>query len=321
MPEATDSSHLSDVSTELMIEQYGGVVEVQFFKSSGLREMIDVIPVVGTDTITNNRVGRTVLQKLVPGVRPTANPTGFGKVSVTVDTVIIARDARSKLNDFQTHFSAREKLGQDHGKELAKDFDQSLIIQAIHGSHQAAPTGLNGSIGAGKSIGLLAANDEEDPDKVVDAIKDILVEMEDEEIPTEELVILVRPSTFKVLKENDKLMSRDFAAGNGDYAKGLIYEIDGARVIKTTRIPTAAITGHKLSNAANGSAYDLTAEDADAIAVIMHPKSLLVGETIPLTSDVHYDKIDLTWYIDSYMAYGVNVNRPDVCGTVNKYRA
>lgn len=321
MPEPTDSSHLSDVSTELMIEQYGGAVETQFFKDSGLRSLVNVIPVMGTDTITNNRVGRTKLQKLVPGVRPTANPTGFGKVSVTVDTIIIARDARSKLNEFQAHFSAREELGQDHGKELARYFDQSLIIQAIHGSHQAAPTGLNGSIGAGKSIELLAANDEEDPDKVVDAIKTILVEMENEEVDTKDLVVLVSPSTFKVLKENNKLMSIDFSTGNGDYAEGTIYRIDGARIIKTTRIPTAAITGHELSNAGNNNAYDLTAEDADAIAVIMHPKSLLVGETIPLTSNVHYNQDELVWYIDSYMAYGVNVNRPDVCGTVNKYRA
>lgn len=317
----TDSSHLSDVSVDLMLEEYGGEVESQFAKSSIMRQFYRIRPVRGTDTITNNRVGRTELQALVPGVRPEANATNFGKVSLTVDTVILARDNRSMLNEFQTHFDSRMELARDHGKEIGKFFDEAFIIQAIKGSHQAAPSGLNGAFGAGKNVELAAAGDELDPDLLADAIQDIIVEMEEEDIPVDELVVLVRPTQFQVLLNNDKLMSRDFAAGNGDYAKGIIYEINGARIVKTARIPTAAITGHKLSNAGNSNAYDLTAEEADAVAVILHPKSLLAGETIPLTSDIWFNREEKQWFIDSFLAFGVTVNRPDVCGTVNKYRA
>lgn len=320
MPIPSDSSHLSDVDTSLMLDEYGGEVESQFAKSSIMREYAKVKPVRGTDTVVNNRVGRTQLQALVPGVRPDATATAFGRVALTVDTVILARDNRSMLNEFQTHFDARMELAQDHGKEIGKFFDEAFIIQAIKGSHQSAPSGLNSAIGAGKAVELLAGGDELDADKVASAIQDILVDMEEEDIETAELVCLVRPATYKVLKDNDKLMSRDFAAGNGDYAKGIIYEIDGVRIIKTARIPTAAITGHKLSNANNSNAYDLTAAQADAIAVIMHPKSLLAGETIPLTSDIWFNREEKQWFIDSFLAFGVTVNRPDVCGTVNKYR-
>ena len=317
----TDSSHLSDVDTDLILDEYGGEVESQFAKSSIMREFAKVRKVMGTDTVVNNRVGRTQLQAITPGVRPNANATGFGKVALTIDTVILARDNRSMLNELQIHFDARMELGQDHGKEIGKFFDEAFIIQCIKGSHQAAPTGLNSAIGAGKAVELLAANDELDADKLAGAIQDIIVDMEEEDIPAEELVVFVRPSQYKVLKDNDKLLSRDYAAGNGDYAKGLIYEIEGARIVKTARIPTAAITGHKLSNANNGNAYDLTAEEADAVVVIMHPKSLLAGETIPLTSDIWFNREEKQWFIDSFLAFGVTVNRPDVCGTVNKYRA
>ena len=54
-------------------------------------------------------------------------------------------------------------------------------------------------------------------------------------------------------------------------------------------------------------------------AVIMHPKSLLAAEAIPLTSDIWYDKDKLSWFIDSYLSYSVAVNRPDVCGGVFAY--
>jgi len=316
-----DSTHLSDVSTDLLIDEYGGEVESQFAKSAIMRQYVKVRPVRGTDTIVNNRVGRTQLQALVPGVRPEPTVTGFGKVQLVVDTVILARDNRSMLNEFQTHFDARMELAQDHGKELGKFFDQAFIIQAIKGAKQTAPTGLNSAIGAGKNLEFASAGDELDPDKLYAKIAAIITSMEEEDIDVAELLVFVRPTQFEVLKNNNKLMSRDYSSGNGDFAKGLIYEINGARIVKTARIPTAAITGHKLSNAGNSNAYDMTAEEADAVAVILHPKSLFAGETIPMTSDIWFNREEKQWFIDSFIAFGVTVNRPDVCGTVNKYRA
>ena len=312
-----DSSHLSDVDKALMLDEYGGEVESQFAAASFMRMYVPVRPVRGTDTIVNNRVGKTQLQALVPGVRPDASATQFGKVALTVDTVIIARDNRSMLNELQIHFDARMELAKDHGKELGKFFDEAFIIQAIKGSTQAAPTDVD-SIGAGKNTTLTAALDELDPDKLYAAIAGIIVEMEEEDIDVGELIVFVRPKQFEVLKNNNKLLSRDYAAGNGDFAKGIIYEINGARIVKTARIPTSAIIGHKLSNAGNGQAYDVSATEAKSVAVILHGKALLAGETIPLTSDIWYNKEEKQWFIDSFLAFGVTINRPDVCGAVFK---
>lgn len=313
--------NLSDLDRDLMIEQYGGEVESQFKAASIMRSYAKIRPVRGTDTITNNRVGRTTLKKLTPGVRPDADSTPFGRVQLVVDTVVLARDTRSMLNDFQTHFDARMELAADHGKEIGFFFDQAFIIMAIKGSGQSAPvlgdgTAAKQSIGAGKRVTLASAGDEDDPDKLAAAIKSIIVDMEEDEIPVSELVVMVRPTKFETLLNNNKLLSRDFAAGNGDYAKGLIYEINGARIVKTARIPEAAITGHFLSNAANSNAYDVSTTEAKAVAVILHPKSLLAGETIPLTSDVWFNREEKMWFIDSFLSFGVTVNRPDVCGAV-----
>lgn len=318
-----DSTHLSDVDVSLLLDEYGGEVESQFAKSSYMRQYAKVRTVRNTDTIVNNRVGRTKIGKLVPGVRPDAQVTAFGKVSLTVDTVVIARDNRSMLNELQTHFDARMELAQDHGKELGKFFDQAFIIQTIKGSLASAPTGaggasLNGAFGAGKDVTLDNAGDELDPDKLYAAIATVITDMEEEDIDVEELVVFTRPTYYQVLLQNDKLMSRDFSAPNGDYARGKIMTINDARIVKTARVPNAAITGHLLSNEANSAAYDVSASEAKAVAVIMHPKSLLAGETIPLTSDIWFDKKEKQWFIDSFLAFAVTVSRADVCGAVFK---
>lgn len=312
--------NLSDVERGLMIEEYGGAVESQFAKASIMRQYAPIRPVRGTDTITNNRVGKTALKKLVPGVRPPADPTPFGKVSLTVDTVVIARDTRSMLNEFQIHFDARAELGKDHGKQLGKFFDQAFIIMGIKGALTAAPdfgmTPDRNSIGAGKYIDLQNPGDEDDPDILATAISDILTEMEEEEIPVEESLVFVRPTQYKTLLNNNKLISSEFSPGNGDYAKMKIERIDDTRIVKTARIPRAVDDDHFLSNPTNGYAYNVTEKMARAVAVIIHPKSFLAGETIPLTSDVYFDKVEKTWFIDSWLAFGVTVNRPDVCGAV-----
>lgn len=314
---------LSDVDAALMIDEYGGEVESQFKKSSIMRQYVKIRPVRGTDTIVNNRVGRTSLKALVPGVRPPADSTPFGKVQLTVDTVVLARDTRSMLNEFQTHFDARMELAQDHGKEIGYFFDQAFIIQGIKGALAAAPVLGDGtpskqSIGAGKNKTLAAAGDELDPDKLEAAITSIITDMEEEEIPVEELVVFVRPKTYKVLSNSNKLLNRDYTSGNGDFAKMRIDEIGGARIVKTARIPQSPITEHFLSNAGNGYAYDVSAQEAKCVAVILHPKSLMAGETIPLTSDMWFSREEKTWFIDSFLAFGVTVNRPDVCGAVFK---
>lgn len=314
---------LSDVPTSLLIEEYGGEVESQFAKDSIMRQYVKIRPVRGTDTIVNNRVGKTTLKKLTPGVRPPADNTPFGRVALTVDTVVLARDNRSMLNEFQTHFDARQELAQDHGKQIGKFFDEAFLIMAIKGALASAPVLGDGdptkqSIGAGKNIILDNAGDENDPDILYQAIVDILVQMEEEEIPTEEIVVFVRPTRFQTLLNNNKLLSSEFSSENGDFAKGQIFTIGGARIVKTARIPQTEIEGHFLSNAQNSYAYDVTGIQADAVAVLLHPKSLMAGETIPLSSDVYFDKIEKQWFIDSWLSFGVTINRPDCCGAVFK---
>jgi hypothetical protein len=311
----TDSLHLSDQSRVEMIEQYGGVVDGQITKSSMMRRFYKLAPVRGTDTLINRRIGRTTLKSLTPGVRPDAAPTPFGRVSLTVDTVVLARDNRSMLNEFQTDFNARKELGEDHGKEIAKFFDQAFLIQGVKSSLLPAPAGLNGAIGAGKVAKMAAANDELDPNKLYAKIAAILTQMEEEDIDINECAVFVRPTYYDILLSNDKLVNGDFSSA-GDFADGKFKGIKGCPVISTARMPKAAISGHLLSNADNNNAYDVSADEAKVVATVLHPKSLLSGETIPLTSDVFFSKEEKQWFIDSFLAFGVSNRRPDLCGSV-----
>ena len=309
-----DSSHLSDQQKADHIDQYTAKVESQFVKSSMMRSFVNVRSVTGTDTIFNRLAGRTKLKTVQAGVRPAADATGFGRSSLTIDTIVLARDNQSLLNDFHADFAVRTELGMDHGKELGKLYDESLLIASIKGAAASAPTatpvGLNGAFEGGETILLGSAGDEDDPDALYTAISSGIVEMDLRDMETNECVIFVNPTQHDVLLNNDKLISRDFSMDNGDFSNGTFKTIKGVPVVMTNRLPTAANSAHELSTAANGNFYNTTAAEARTSALIMHPSALLVGETIPLTSKVYYSDVELQWFIDSYIAFGASVNLP-----------
>jgi len=316
----SDSGHLSDQDRADMIEHFAGTVDSQFAKRSMMRQFVPVKNITGTDTAIVRRAGKTDLTAITPGVRPETTNVNFSRAAVTVDTVIIARQNQSLLNEFQADFNVRAQLAMDHGKELGKFFDEAFLIQAIKAAGQTvgATPDLNGAFGDGKVEQLAAAGDELDPDLLYARIAAIITRMQEEDIDTEECAVFVRPTEFDVLLNHDKLIDRDFSMDNGDFADGRLATIKGSPIMQTARVPQTAVTGHPLSNAGNGNAYDLTAAEANVAAVVMHPMSLLAGETVPLTSDIFWDKTEKQWFIDSYMAFGVSNRREDLCGVVRK---
>jgi len=330
----------------LYIDQYGGEVEHRFLKESFMRNFFKFKSVRGTDTITNDRIGHGQLQKVTRGKRPVDNSPTFDNISIKVDTLVLARANQFLLDDFLSHIDVRKEIGLEHGKEVGKFFDESLLVQGIKACQITSvdPTGVRSGgwedadphSGAkpstilrtapeghqgGTPVILPAALDENDPDLLVAAIYNMCQGIEEKDVDIMDAVILVRPAQYYVLLNNDKLINKDFSASNGDYAMGTVLRANGVRLQRTNRFPTAAKVGVEnfLSNAGNGSSYNVSQADADCVAVLITPKALLAGETIPLTSKVYYSDVELQWFIDSYVAFGATPNRAEVAAGIFKF--
>jgi len=331
MPLPVDSSHLSN--HDLLLERFDGMVQKQFLKSSPILPFFDKSFVRGTDTISQRRLGGTEIIGLTPGVRPDAQSRALGKVALTIDTVALARDNQGILNKAQEDFNVLEEVAEDHGKTVAKFMEQAFLIQAIKGAQQAAPTA-QGAFGgptqaerdanlqlnfkAGVQATLNAPGDELDPDELFDAIDALVIEFKNRDIEPEDMLIALPPEQRSVLLKNDRLTSADFSPRNANVAARKIHTVSDVPILETARIPQQPITNHPLSNSSNTNAYDVTAADAKATAVLMHPRGLLSGEAIPLKSKNWYNHEELQWFLDTYVAFGVTPARPDLCGAVFK---
>lgn len=315
-----------------MLDDYRGAVDSQFAKKSIMKGFYPVKSIVGTDTLIARRVGRTTLQTLTDGVRPTPTRTHFGTVAVQVNVILLARNERPMLNEIQTDFDARSELGKDHGKELAKKFDESLLIMGRQSAVNdptinagaglqvgtAAPTAnggesYNGAFGAGHQFNLAALADATDGADLYAGFEAIIVAMEEKDIDSDDHVIFVRPAQYSALL-NDmaaQLLDKDLSTDNGDFADGVVKTLLGVPIVKTARIPNAAEASHEL-----GAAFNTSAAQARCAGLILHPKSILVGESIPMQSKIWFNDEEKSWFIDSWMAFGAAVDRSDVSGAI-----
>lgn len=308
----------------LVIEEFTGMVEGTIERRSIMQGMVPVRRVQGTDTFTNRAVGESTLQKLTPGAQPDGTKSDFAKNSVTVDTVILAREIFSVLEVFTTNIDVRREVAVEQGKKIAKFWDESFFIQAIKAALLTQSKFANGSAGkpaghfGGNQETLALAGDIQDPAKLYAALARLMVKFEKKDVDprNDDLMIVVSPEAYYTLIQAEQLVNTQYVTSTGN-------QVNDAWVLKTYGVPVFAsnnapfgktLTGHLLSNAANGNAYDGDFTKIGALA--FSPRAIMAGETIPLESDVFFDKLYKAWFVDSHLSYAVGPNRAEYAGVI-----
>lgn len=300
------------------IEEYTGEVEGTIQRKSALQGRIPIRTIKGTSVITNFAVGESTLQKVTPGAAPDGTVNKFGKNTLTVDTLILARSVFPLLETFQTSYDARKEVGGEHGKKIAKFYDQSFFIQALKTAALTAPkhSGVSGAGHYGGSQSTFAgASDYLDPAKLYSQIIDLLTKMRQKDVDpqTDDVILAVKPAEFATLIQNELLIDSNYKTSEGTSIQGYVLKALGVPIIQSNNLPVGeTVTGHLLSNSDNSNAYD--GDFTKAVAVAFAPRALLAGATIPLTTGVFWDDVYKHWYVDAWLSYGVGPNRPEFAG-------
>lgn len=308
----------------LLIEEFTGMVEGTIQRRSVMQGMVPVRKVTGTATFTNHAVGESTLQKVTPGQKLDGIKSDFAKHSVTVDTVIAAREVFPLLDVFQTQMDVRREVATEQGKKIAKFWDQAFFIQAIKAALLTESAYSNGSSGkpaghfGGSQETLAAAGDLTDPAKLYAALARLFVKMENKDVDprNDDVMVVVKPEQYYTLIQAEQLVNTEYVTAAGN-------KINDAWVLKTYGVPVFAsnnlpaglnISGHLLSNSGNGNAYDGNFTKLGALA--FSARAIMAGETIPLTGDIFYDKLYKSWFVDSHLAFAVGPNRAEYAGVI-----
>lgn len=308
----------------LKIEEYSGIVEGTIARVSVLDGHVPMRTVRGTNVLSKYAVGEATLGKVTPGTAPEqTGQVDFSKNTVTVDTLVYARNTFGLLDVWQTQYDARKEVGTEHGKKIAKFRDQSFFIQAYkaataaNSSYSGGVSGKPAGYAGGSVVTLSASGDKTDPAKMYKAISDLYVLMEGKDVSprAEDVMLALRPDVFYALMDAEQIVNGTYVTADGTKLDNqAIFKAFGTPVVSSNNVPNTVIASHLLSNAANGNAYD--GDFTKLAALAFSPRALLAGETIPLTSDVFYDNISKLWFVDSHMSYAVTTDRNEFAGAI-----
>ena len=323
----------------LSIEKFNGTVHETIQKDSILSGVFQWRPLVGTDTMSNAAMGNPILQAVVAGVEPEGKTIETGKMIVQVKTPIIARVTEGMLAAVQDHLDIKSRTPANFGKKIAKHIDEVLFVQGnkcIQYEHDTLADGTDttitgygtgGILVRGTQVDLDSASDETDEDKLDAGVMSLHQALAENDLdPTTDGYLYMAPEQYFTLLKNDKLISVDYSAGNGNYANATIYKASGIPIKMTNRLNQTqndASSGGTTTNEDSvyelyGSAYSTTAAEAKIVAAYLTGQSLMVAQAIPLTSKVYWDDRVLTWFIDSYLCFGAAPDRTDLVGGIYK---
>ena len=326
----------------LAIEKFDSTVHTTVQKESITAGVFTKKPLVGTDTMSNSAMGNPILQKVEPGKEPAGQPIEVGKMIVQVKTPIIARVTEPMLAAIQDHLDIKSRTPANFGKKIAKHEDEVMFVQVVKSAlyeHDTIvpihpPTagttksgkGTGGILKMGTNIPLNSIGDETDPDKLDVAIMAFHQGLAEADLdPTTEGFLYMAPAQYFALLKSDKIINTDYSDGNGNYANATVAKVSGIRLKMTNRLPQAqndASAGYTQNDGSiydlYGAAYAISEEEAKVVAAYCTGDAIMVAQAIPLTTKVYWDDRTLTWFIDSYEAFGAAPDRTDLVGCIFK---
>ena len=153
--------------------------------------------------------------------------------------------------------------------------------------------------------------------KLLTALGNLFVKMEKKDVDprNDDVIVVVRPDEYFTLMQAEQLVNSQYLTAAGTSIDAWVLKSWGVPVFSSNNAPLLQnITGHLLSNAGNSNAYD--GDFTKLVAQVFSPRALMAGETIPLSTDVFYDKLSKTWVVDSHLSFAVGPNRAEYAGGV-----
>lgn len=306
---------------QLHIDQVRSQVELALYSRSVVTKYFPQNPLTGTSTVRVDAMGGGGLSKLKHGEAPTSSEYKFGVHKFSIDTPVIARSHIEELAEIQTHIPVLQKIGEDQGKKLAKFIDQTYLIQAVKAGllTQTPFQGMQGVEGfkGGTNVQIGTAQDSLDPAKLFNAFRKLESEMfkKDVDMGNDSVVIVVDADVMFTLMSNEMVVDKTIKWSDGTMLDAQVIKLLGVPIVRSNHfIGGQNIQNHMLSNSSNSNAYDVDATKVKAVAV--SPKALQDGYAYNVKTDKWFDKETRRHYIDSLVAMGVGIARPEYAGVL-----
>ena len=225
---------------------------------------------------------------------------------ITIDDLLISPVFIAEIDEAKNHYDVRGHYSTEVGRVLAQTWDKHALQVGVLAARTTVGN-INGESPAGSVITEAASGDYLNPDKLAAAFYVAAQKLDEKNVPESDRTAYLPPAQYYALVQSDKVINRDFTAGNGDYAKGKVFEVAGIEIVKTNNLPTTNVT----TGVAAGTGTKYKGDFTSTAGLIMHKSAIGTVQLMDLSTRMDYDPRRLGTQVVSKYAVGHGVLRPE----------
>ena len=252
-------------------------------------------PITGTISSSYHTIGNEILGTAV----------NKNEKVINIDDMLLANAFVAELDELKNHYDVRSIYSKEMGQALAKTIDKNILNLVVLASRASTANVTGGNLG---SV-ITDADADTSASSLKDSIYDAIQKLDENDVPSSDRFIVVKPDQYYQLLNLDSVMSRDFSANAGDRAKGFITTIGGVPLVKSNTAVASFTDQSSASTSGTNNTY--IGNFSTVQAVIFHKQAVGTVKLKDLVLETTYDPRRLGTLMTARMALGHGILRPE----------
>ena len=252
-------------------------------------------PVTGTISSSYHTIGNEIL----------GTDIKKNEKIINIDDMLLAHAFVAEIEELKNHYDVRSIYSKEMGQALAKTIDKNILNLVVLASRVSTANVTGGNLG---SV-ITDADADTSASSLKDSIFDAIQKLDENDVPSSDRFIVVKPDQYYQLLNLDSVMSRDFSANAGDRAKGFITTIGGVPLVKSNTAVASFTDQSSASTSGTNNTY--IGNFSTVQAVIFHKQAVGTVKLKDLVLETTYDPRRLGTLMTARMALGHGILRPE----------
>lgn len=303
-PSRVGQAGLTGATDALFLKVFSGEVMSTFNAQTVMKEKTRIRSIQNGKSAQFPAIGKTVAEYHTAGAEILGNNIEHGEKVITIDDLLISNTFIANIDEAKNHYDVRAEYSKQMGQALAQTYDRNLLSMAIKAARD--PSGLGAGIAGQGSAASVSIGATPTTAQTVAAIYDAAATLDTRNVPEAERFVIVSPTVYYALVQDDKLINRDFGA-NGSYSDGSVLNVAGMTIIKSNNLAVDHTTASAFPDFS--SKYAVAATDTKAL--VIQRQALGTVQLMDMATEMEYDIRRQGTLAVSKMAVGHGVLRPE----------
>ena len=154
-------------------------------------------PITGTISSSYHTIGNEILGTAV----------NKNEKVINIDDMLLANAFVAELDELKNHYDVRSIYSKEMGQALAKTIDKNILNLVVLASRASTANVTGGNLG---SV-ITDADADTSASSLKDSIFDAIQKLDENDVPSSDRFIVVKPDQYYQLLNLDSVMSRDFS--------------------------------------------------------------------------------------------------------------